>query len=752
MRDDRPSRGKRLLAVLAAVLLAFTCAPAVLAAPPDHRPFIQRINAAIQAGDFDRARDNLARLRELAEEARTTAASPRERKAANGLGRQVDVLARKLVDAQLRHALRQPRSADAFTAAEKERVAAERALAQAEDALHRARAARDNASGPERGVREWDVRIAEQEYNRAKRVHWQARQKSELARKQNAAYWEAVVANWIRPEVIDINRRYAEPPDQRQAGRNLDAEMDIEGKEFFIEVTTASADTKRKQVLGETTGNVSRPGLLRHPVLNPTGKPAIVFTPENRISEETRREFAAANVRVARTRDELVRAVNDAKRQYRRERQAQPARNLGLSPSSGQCATSTLNGRGGGGPALTVVRLKAPCAPSAIEKAFGGGDLGGVDLSTLEMRYMSDGSSGVRYSFSGRPAPAGAHQDPASGFDVVSASTADLRTWLVLDPSTFWVNLNPAEPDRIVDDRLGQTDTGRVLLEADLAMKRTVGRMIDPRTEFGARYWRAILSPTKTACYSSRMWIVPGDVRVREDGDSLYVIKAELAVRSKAERVAGMSCTPDPAANARNERLEQAMVVPKLTEAVNKDPEYAPLRRAFMARVIAQWIRKRHQDGHRTSFDHLIGTGDLGPARLQGRWRPRQVFDRLVASIRDGEFTYEQPMGDDGTIYKMTYGGVDFGRLDPTRLSAAQMDQHRPRLPRTVRDSHRVPATASDGSIWLGGSARPRDEGLLARTAGTLRGLVDGRTGILVVIVAGLIVVTFGFRRPRRSR
>ncbi|XVQ12433.1 hypothetical protein ACQP1W_07685 [Spirillospora sp. CA-255316] len=432
-----------------------------------------------------------------------------------------------------------------------------------------------------------------------------------------------------------------------------------------------------------------------------------------------------------------------------------PKKNLGLEvPKSGPaCSTGGLGGNGGGGQpmALVGVRLKAPCGPSAIDKMLDGKNLGGVDFSTLEMRYMSDGSSGVKYSFSGKPSSGGV-QDPETGLGAITTSTADLRTWLALDPSKFWVNLNPSEPNRIVDDRLGETNAGRALLEADFAMKRTQGKMIDPDTEFGARYWRELLGISKTACYSSRMWIVPGDVQVREDGDSLYVIKADLSVKAKAERIAGMSCTPDPAGNARSEDLEQKMIVPKVIEAVNKDPEYAPLRRAFLARVIAQWIRKRHQEGHRTSFDRLIDSGDLGPARLQGTWRPRQVFDRYVHSIRSGEFTYEQPSPDGRAIIKMTFGGVDFSKLDSTRLSAAQMDQRNPRLAQTVQASQSSPTAASDGSIWLGETAEPSDNGLLSRTVGSLRSFTTGRNGIIVIIVGGLVIVTFGFGIPGRKR
>jgi hypothetical protein len=424
------------------------------------------------------------------------------------------------------------------------------------------------------------------------------------------------------------------------------------------------------------------------------------------------------------------------------------------------CDTGSLVGmggqgeRGGGGLAAPMaLPFQSPCSrpkqPSGgLSKALTSQDLGGVDFSTLEMRYMSDSpnSGGVRYSFSGRPAGPGTDQDLMSDLDALTNSAADLRTWLVLDPSKFWVNLNPTQPDKIVDPQLGQTNAGRALLDADFAMKRTASKLLDPGTAFGARYWRAF-GASGSSCYTSRFWIVPGDVQVREAGSSLYILKATLGVKTQSMHIDGLAhpCHSSPESDARNERLEKAMVVPKVAEAVNNAPEYAPIRRAFLARVLAQWIRKRHQEGHPTSFDDLVDSGDLGPARLQGGWRPKQVFDSYVRSIQDGEFTYHQTVGN-GSIREIKLGGVDFSKVDSTPISAARMDQQHPRLTQAVRASGDRPAAAPDGTIWLGESNPAPDPGPLGRVSGAMRSVVSSRTAIAVVLVVALVVVTFGIR------
>ncbi|MFR9793786.1 hypothetical protein ACL07V_34860 [Streptomyces sp. MB22_4] len=270
-------------------------------------------------------------------------------------------------------------------------------------------------------------------------------------------------------------------------------------------------------------------------------------------------------------------------------------------------------------------------------------------------------------------------------------------------------------------------------------MKRTEGKMLNPKTAFGALYWKALSGGSAHTCYTSRMWIVPGDVEVRQDGSSLYILKAKLNVKAKAEKINGLgqeSCNDDPAATARNEQLEQQMVVPKMVKIVNTSPEYAPLRRAFLARVVAQWILDRHQGGHSTSFDSLIGSGDLGSAKVKGSWRPRQVYDAYVQSIKNGDFTYTQTVHTGGKVivYKMETGGVDFSRLNSAKISAAQMAQSYPGLQNAVQKSISHPTSAPDGSLWLGEAAGSPHISTLSR----ITKYVSGRTGMLVVLVVAL--------------
>lgn len=420
---------------------------------------------------------------------------------------------------------------------------------------------------------------------------------------------------------------------------------------------------------------------------------------------------------------------------------------------------SDLENPGGMNIAAAAASMSHPCDPSGniLTKTLDSPNYGGVDLSNLQLRYLSDDGGAVKYAFSSQAAEKGLTQDPSVASQALTGSMADLRTWLVLSPNKFWVNLNPSQPDRIIDKDLGQTNAGRALLEADWHMKQTSGKLLDPNTSFGADYWHKLGGSGGENCYSSRMWIVPGDVEVRQDGSSLYVLKANLHVKAKAENIAALgqtTCNSDPQQTARNAQVEQEMVLPKIEKEVNSAPEYAPLRRAFLARVVAQWLLDRHAAGHTTSFDKLIGSGKLGPAAGHGSWRPQQVYDAYVRAIHDGTFTYQRTehVGNTTVTYMIRTGGVDFSKLTSTKLSGADMNRKMPGLSQTIASSTNRPATAADGSIWLGDTAKAPSVSSWDR----IRSYFLGRTGLLVLLGVALLALLFfvrdGSTLRRRSR
>jgi len=352
------------------------------------------------------------------------------------------------------------------------------------------------------------------------------------------------------------------------------------------------------------------------------------------------------------------------------------------------------------------------------ESDVGGADLGGVDFSTLELRYLADTYSGglgtgVEYAYQVDAKPG---EEASFGGRRSARLAADaFFTWLVLPPASFTVNLNPDEPNRIIDAKLGTTDAGRVLLEADLEMKKTVGKLIHPERRQGREFWDALRGESK--CLSMRQWIVPRPAVVRESGNQLFIVDAPLEVKMETEyfkaKAAGsdLGCAEQADQETdHNERLYRETILPELEKAVNTAPEYADLRRVYVSRVAAEWYRQRSRT-KTTAYGYLVDSGDVSAWPSRVSWTPRDVFDRFVESYQDGEFRVERQNreGDYIVTNIYVYGGVDLTTVPKKPLSGEAFTRDRPRLETTVGTALSTP-TVEEGTTttWLGGRSAQR--------------------------------------------
>jgi hypothetical protein len=406
----------------------------------------------------------------------------------------------------------------------------------------------------------------------------------------------------------------------------------------------------------------------------------------------------------------------------------------------------------------------APAGGPMAEELSGTGnrDNGGIDFSTLELRYLADPGDGrpVQYSFSARQGPAASREE---GRRVAQLQSDAFFVWLNLPRQAFWVNLNPTEPDRVIDDRLGQTDAGRVLLEADLRMKKTIGQLIHPDTVLGKRFWNRVLADDGRSCTSFRTWIVPAPATVHEDGDSVHILDAPLAVKTEAQRqdTGGnkTACTGQTQAARQHEEVAyREVVLPKLRQVINTAPEYADIRRVYLARVAAEWYRERSEHTQ-TQFGHMINSRSVADWTSRQPWSARTVFDRYVDSYSRKEFNVNREIdrGNTRVITKFIYGGVDLSRIPMKNIGGTEFDRKWPGRARLVDQSVNEAAADQTGLVWLGSKAAPSVPAAAPHSVsatGTHTWLaVLGLYGLVAVLVGGGVLAnTFVVRRRMARR
>lgn len=324
-------------------------------------------------------------------------------------------------------------------------------------------------------------------------------------------------------------------------------------------------------------------------------------------------------------------------------------------PTTGAMRSGMVHG------ALLVVSL-ALLVTHVPDRVLGGIHVGGIDMSALNLEMASpcevgdDGCevvsplvtvevSGSLVDELGLPrAPQVVNHENVGTMQ----TTQDVFfVWLVHDPESFWVNLSPTESDRVIDVGLGQTQAGKVLLEADLLLKRTAAQLLHPDHPLGNEFWKKLYGwvgtrPAKL-CHSFRQWIVPGVARLqqareevfdddgasREDGKTdssvtskstsrtlLHVLHAPLFVRQESAYVSSgnwsfstiasdadgaareMCAGSDPNARDEASRLFELLILPELEKQVNEAPEYQDLRSVYLWRVVSEFYREGGVDQH----------------------------------------------------------------------------------------------------------------------------------------------------------
>jgi hypothetical protein len=328
---------------------------------------------------------------------------------------------------------------------------------------------------------------------------------------------------------------------------------------------------------------------------------------------------------------------------------------------------------------------------------------GGIDFSRLQLRHVSSGSDAIGYSF----------KTPTSGdltegdLNAIDDASDAFFVWLELQPSQFWVNLNPGQPETIIDADLGRTDVGRVMLLADLQLKANLTTLIDPNGPLGDEFIRRIFigGPDDDTCVSVRYFIEPLPATVRDTGSELYILDAPLNVKSETlyTVINGVRTCPNqtPERAQYNESVVRSVLVPSLTRAVNNDPEYANLRRVYMSRVAAEWYRQVSATKD-TFYKPLINDGVVLPFVSKEPWNPKDIWDDFVSQLYSHTFTANlpQPVGE----ITFTFGGIDLSQAPAAPMDAAQFTQQYPQLPATVQESIEKPAKDADGqTTWAGG-------------------------------------------------
>lgn len=254
---------------------------------------------------------------------------------------------------------------------------------------------------------------------------------------------------------------------------------------------------------------------------------------------------------------------------------------------------------------------------------------------------------------------------------------------LALPNSMFWVNLRPDSPDNVIDPYLEKTDLGKVLLEADLQLKKDLARFTNPDTAEGRRYWNKLYEKA-AQIYSgqdieiptfTRPWIVPGEIIIRESPQGAFIYKATLKVMLEQDYIKDPPFYhfDDPKVKELNEYssdLVRQLIIPKLTKEVNSSRRYGRLRQVYYSLVLAQWFKSRNKESMGIDQKDMTGFTSNTP------WSRAAYFDAYKKSFSEGEYRKEETINSQYGVTVRQYfsGGIQVAGGSSTVISASSTE------------------------------------------------------------------------------
>ncbi len=275
---------------------------------------------------------------------------------------------------------------------------------------------------------------------------------------------------------------------------------------------------------------------------------------------------------------------------------------------------------------------------------------------------------------------AGVSQQQATGLTGVLLDY--FKIGLTLPNTCFWVNLRPQDTSNMIDPYLEQTDLGKIMLAADVQLKKDLAAFTSPDSREGMRYWNALYEKAEALMGSegveiptmTRPWIVPGEIILRQTENGVYVAKAVLKVMLEEDYRQEPVVSSDPRLQALNEyssELIRKHILPRLTREVNSSRKYAQFRQAYYSLVLAQWF-KSVPSRLPASLRLLADSKNLKGLTSKIPWSKDELSRVYNESFSKGEYSkMEAATGPRGIVVRRYFsGGIKMGGIGVTLVPA----------------------------------------------------------------------------------
>ena len=235
---------------------------------------------------------------------------------------------------------------------------------------------------------------------------------------------------------------------------------------------------------------------------------------------------------------------------------------------------------------------------------------------------------------------------------------------LTIPEGDLWVNLSPYEKDRMVPEALGQTDLGRDLLAQDYILKQLTASLIYPEKDLGKEFWSRVYAKAQKQFGTTnvpvntfnKVWILPDQAQVFENGNAAYVTKSTLKVMLDEDYLAKQKHQATQASSISSQIVRQ-IVLPEIEKEVNTGKNFAPLRQIYQALILAKWYKETIQNGLLDAV--YTNKNKIAGVNLSDPVVKEQIYNRYLQAYKKGAFNYikEDPTPDGQVVPRKYFSG-----------------------------------------------------------------------------------------------
>ena len=216
---------------------------------------------------------------------------------------------------------------------------------------------------------------------------------------------------------------------------------------------------------------------------------------------------------------------------------------------------------------------------------------------------------------------------------------------LAMPDDQIWVNLSPYESERIVPQPLAQTDLGRDLLAQDYIIKQLASSLTHPDTELGKQYWNnagaglsrpdgAQTAPLQNTF--NKIWITPDSATVHEENGLAIITDATLKVMTERDYVAMQaSLTEGEYTDSSLQDSSTDLLLPSISQDVNKGRNFAPLRQIYHALILATWFKKKFAESF---YRYYIDQKSTETLAIEDKQMHQKIYALYLKAFESGTY------------------------------------------------------------------------------------------------------------------